>query len=409
MSALRAIGACWRCKFLRKPCDPETRCGWCPRPKENGSSKEVLSAWADLGCQRGTFESSTHPIVLCPNSFTIFSSDYDYTKCGSILDATLWITARQNALNQANRLWRTNLLERDKALEKIGHSMAGSENSLSPHNRRVRDVFVECFLESSFSNLDEEWPKPELIPLNECILAIAWESATSELESLVKLLPRAAAYQADHQQDQLIAQSFICLRSCLEAMRVKSSYNKDDHLPHDQCVVASCQIECFAELKKNISLYLTELSRVFFKKANMRNKQQWWLSCFYSFCIQSLVKKLLLALETRQSDGGFLACREYLQLPIKLFIAISSNHDPLVADIKKFGELELGRIPPNLHDEEEANYKVAQIAVDRCKWKADGVSGSAEYLRRLFANFEAVEQTKSTRQNADRQVIIEID
>jgi hypothetical protein len=42
---------------------------------------------------------------------------------------------------------------------------------------------------------------------------------------------------------------------------------------------------------------LGELSRVFFLKENMREKTTWWLSAFYSFCIQSFVRKALIEVE----------------------------------------------------------------------------------------------------------------
>jgi len=123
----------------------------------------------------------------------------------------------------------------------------------------------------------------------------------------------------------------------------------------------------------------------------MLAKEQWWLSTFYSFCIQSRVKKLLIALETEQSDGGFDACREYLQLPIKLFIAVSNKYDPLLVVAL------------------ECTYIFERLAVDAYNWEANGISGSAEYLRKLFANSEEHESTPSAEQHGFSQEIIEID
>ena len=112
--------------------------------------------------------------------------------------------------------------------------------------------------------------------------------------------------------DQLIAQSLICLRACLEGLRVKGGakggikdFISDELIPHKLCSSSFCKVEYIAQVKANICMYLEELSRVFFKKVNMRVKRHWWLSTLYSFCIQSLVRICLLKLETRLLTWAF--------------------------------------------------------------------------------------------------------
>src|SRR5450756_1173675 len=82
-------------------------------------------------------------------------------------------------------------------------------------------------------------------------------------------------------QDQLIAQSLICLRSSLEAFNMHESgflkYNS-----HQACSKSSCLFDCIRKVNIDIDLFLTELSRVFFAKENMRAREKWWLSTFYS-------------------------------------------------------------------------------------------------------------------------------
>ncbi|KAE8442727.1 hypothetical protein EG329_002918 [Mollisiaceae sp. DMI_Dod_QoI] len=101
-------------------------------------------------------------------------------------------------------------------------------------------------------------------------------------------------------QDQLIAQSLICLRTCAEFLRVKAS-GLLNPLWHNACESRNCKIECIDNLNMHLSIFSQELSRVFFKKDNLRSKRPWWLSAFYSFCIQSVVRRALLKL-TQDTD-----------------------------------------------------------------------------------------------------------
>lgn len=64
----------------------------------------------------------------------------------------------------------------------------------------------------------------------------------------------------------------------------------------------------------HIGLYLQELSRVFFKKENGKCRHPWWLSAFYSFCIQSYVRRALveLAKDIQDTEGpGVDICTAY--------------------------------------------------------------------------------------------------
>jgi hypothetical protein len=84
----------------------------------------------------------------------------------------------------------------------------------------------------------------------------------------------------------------------------------------------------------NITLYLDELSRVFFKtKETLYDKGPWWLSTFYRFCIQSFVRTTLMELMgvSSATKERSIAASQYLYLPIRLFIATSSSfRDPLL-------------------------------------------------------------------------------
>jgi hypothetical protein len=129
----------------------------------------------------------------------------------------------------------------------------------------------------------------------------------------------------------------------------------------------------------HINSYLDELSQVFFGKKNMRNKRTWWLSTFYSFCIQNLVRKILMALDPSAFGSQTSRYREYLYDPIKLFIASSGVYDPLMEsweNISNEEELTEGRNPSDLRE--------AQLAVRQSDWEEMGIKSSTDYLKKAF-------------------------
>jgi hypothetical protein len=165
-------------------------------------------------------------------------------------------------------------------------------------------------------------------------------------------------------------------------MRVKAAgFLKDP--AHGFCAPSSCKIECISNLDMHLTLYLDELSRVFFKKENMRNKKSCWLSIFYSFCIQSTVRKALIALEndaatSNNTDGGSLVRKQYLHLPVRLFIASSGPYDPLITRVSSSSS-SAERDGPSVLDCE-----AACIAVNQAGWKPRGIRCSGDYLKELF-------------------------
>ena len=173
-------------------------------------------------------------------------------------------------------------------------------------------------------------------------------------------------------QDQLIAQSFICLRSSLEALRAYRSGFSSSRW-HETCK-SSCSHDSIKTLNISISVYVDELSRVFFKPDSAKNRKPWWLSAFYSFCIQSFVRQNLINLETEplRLDGGCLPAKDYLLIPVHLFIASSGKYDPIA-----FPET-CGK------NVDKTDYQEAQRAIE---WKfctANGIHDSKHYLRNLF-------------------------
>jgi len=370
-----------------KQCTSETPCVLCPKTNDK-------SHWGAVGCHRGTFQASMRPIVFCDSD----TENQKRTRADDLDGTVFWTVCQERRL--VNSAWEKLLWERDSGLERLGHSADYASGHDEFHlNAHLQPLFTTCFPGSRFSPLVGQSPSAS-VPLNECILATAWDimhcpkfalilPGSQTLNSLVSLLPRAAKYQEEYQEDQLIAQSLICLRTCLETMRVKASPAWPELSIHNRCRPSKCVIECVAQLEANITIYLEELSRVFFKKVNMRKKHLWWLSAFYSFCIQSYVKKCLMELEIEVPDKEGLASEEYLKLPVSLFIASSGTFDPLMDDSTRpevgGGEVGIEGQVPNYYTE-------ARIAVGQNKWVTDGISGSADYLRNLFEDQEVEDQ-----------------
>jgi hypothetical protein len=180
----------------------------------------------------------------------------------------------------------------------------------------------------------------------------------------------------------LIAQSLICLRSCLEAIRVEAlGFLKRDY--HIACDYDICKIQCIANLDLNLTFYLDELSRVFFKKENAKNKADWYISAFYSFCIQAIVRKALLSLSRDGilkgvgtpclmsfKDSALSASHQFLHLAIHLFIATSGTYDPLKSDYSTIDEASRPSHKKDLISLQEA------LGVP--------IKDSGEYLKQLF-------------------------
>jgi hypothetical protein len=144
----------------------------------------------------------------------------------------------------------------------------------------------------------------------------------------------------------------------------------------------------------HLKMYFDELSRVFFKKQNIGDKAAWWLSTFYSFCIQSLVRRTLIQLTENVSydtaSQGLAQSKQYLHIPLRLFIASSGAYDPLnhsmsTLDRRQYGKDDRTPRPEDIHQ--------ARSAVRQSGWCSIGVSNSADYLRKLFEDDGSVLET----------------
>ncbi|KAH8749699.1 hypothetical protein F5882DRAFT_310679 [Hyaloscypha sp. PMI_1271] len=145
----------------------------------------------------------------------------------------------------------------------------------------------------------------------------------------------------------------------------------------------------------NITFYLDELARVLFKKENLRSKGPSWLSIFYSFCIQSLVRtSLRKSLRFTTINGASetnVAANQYLYLPLRLFIASNSGFkDPLLSDESAgYG------FPSTEHSQQ------AGEAVNYADWNSSGNHNSGEYLNKIFQDDGSVLEASPAKVRVD--------
>lgn len=135
-----------------------------------------------------------------------------------------------------------------------------------------------------------------------------------------------------------------------------------------------CNEETITTLSSSITRYIDQLSLVFSKKENLRSKT-WWLSAFYSLIIQSMVRKLLLSLVNSFQLSPLSNIKQYLHLAIRLFIASSRKHDPLVHDWSGSDSIPLETIQ---------DYETVKFSVRQDEWISTGSKNSGEFLQRVF-------------------------
>lgn len=90
-----------------------------------------------------------------------------------------------------------------------------------------------------------------------------------------------------------------------------------------------------------------------------------------------MVKTILMELVKNSTPDSreHTAVTEYLDMPLRLFAAVSGFYDPLVKDPTS------GR---SSNDDGDQVIFSAQMAVGQKSWKDKGISGSIDYLKRLF-------------------------
>ncbi|CAD6444479.1 d421b121-ec5e-43db-98e0-5841cd8ee22f [Sclerotinia trifoliorum] len=379
-NAVKALGACWRCRFLRKPCDAQTCCSQC-KGKQGGP-------WHSIGCKRGEIKNKMLPISLCSRK-TI----------GSL---------HSPAISDMNRPWlHANHCSREIFEQREKDLLPGIMRGSSPtevhrflQNLETGESPLCAVLKKTRMSLVEksnETVSAVLKPLDYCIMTILWGLLECEkaqraihlwmalhsgtLEDFIILLNAAAVYQASIGSNQLIAYSLTCLRTCVEALHVKALGGFEGS--HEACDFSTCKVDCIRNIELQMEQYLDELSRVVFMKENMRSRI-WWLSAFYSLCIQGVIRQFLILLsstgQNQVSESDESSSAQYLHIAIRLFTVSSGNHDPLIKDwSSELAFLSTDGGAPSIED-----YQNAQLAIKQTDWRLKGIKKSGNYLKRLF-------------------------
>ncbi|KAK9772399.1 putative C2H2-type domain-containing protein [Seiridium cardinale] len=126
--------------------------------------------------------------------------------------------------------------------------------------------------------------------------------------------------------------------STKDALNIGSLEEFADLLHHATLFEEECgDIHCLDSLSVAIKTYTEELSQVILREGKSQQNKRWWLSTFYSLCIQSHVRHGLKVIESQlktpsKSNPAAVTASEYLQLAVQLFYAASSEYDPIALD-----------------------------------------------------------------------------
>ncbi|KAI1413169.1 hypothetical protein F5Y13DRAFT_198908 [Hypoxylon sp. FL1857] len=359
--ALKEVGACWRCKILRKKCDPHQPCKACPR------SGTHTSRWQTIGCKRGTLLDHTPYVSLCPKA------------------SALGLAAVNNAFDAAQQVSRTS------GVDKVELCLQDASTRLDGICASENDTYTKIVLEILCSPIAITTDIPLSLRHDVVgnVIHITWGlidvASTREIlhiksvEQTLDVLKAAVAYETEYGQSQAVPIAIKCFRNCIEILRLHDSGHLMPKL-HDECVANKCQIQPFQELSSSVKSFTDELSKVIFRKENRLHEKRWWLSTFYSLWIQSLVRRTIRFIETQAivqlSPEIRHACSSYPLLALELFEAASASFDPLVSAWSLDDE------PPNMDLRLMKYYRLAQKALSG-QW-ASGAGSSIDFLRCLY-------------------------
>ncbi|KAI1135999.1 hypothetical protein F5Y05DRAFT_121317 [Hypoxylon sp. FL0543] len=358
---LKEVGACWRCKILRKKCDPHQPCKACPRSGMNNSR------WQAVGCKRGTLLDHIPQISLCPKANALVPIDVDET-----LNA-----AREVPRAPGGEKSQLCLQEASDRLDRI----CSSEN----------DTYAKIVLEILCSPMAilNDMPLSLRHDIVGDVIHITWgliEVASARdilhiksVEQTLDVLKAAVTYETEYGQSQAVPVAIKCFRSCIEILRLHDGGHLISGL-HDECMASKCQVQPFQDLSSSVKSFTDELSKVIFRKENRLHEKRWWLSAFYGFWIQSHVRRTIRFVESQTtfqlSPETKHACSSYLLLALELFEAASASFDPLVS------AWSLDEEPPNMDFRLMKYYRLAQKALSG-QWACDAGS-SIDLLRCLY-------------------------
>ncbi|KAK3311068.1 uncharacterized protein B0T15DRAFT_386282 [Chaetomium strumarium] len=391
MKALEgAGGACWRCKVLRRKCDPDSPCRCCLQSVPTPHLGEDAPLWPLIGCRRGPLRDSIPAQLLCPRS------NRHPCLAGGERPAA---SRRCHSVDAADRCL---LAAEDQRLADMKAVLEGASYKLSitdPPLNSSFSLFIETGRYRDRECLKRSYSyEGKSVTYTELIAMIAWELAENSAllplleirswDGFMNMLETACVYESEVGQTSLVILSIVCLRHSLEALRLHSA-NLLEPEAHESCGGGQCRVECIRNLSSRVATYIDELSSVVFNKENMRDRR-WWLSTFYSLYIQSYVRHALIAIEKQlrfQSADDVpaedLTATQYLHLPAVLFTAASAKYDPLLGDGRLHYALTDHSVIPET-SVPELHHACARVACEVNKWAEVGIRTPYQFLRRLL-------------------------
>ncbi|KAI1475629.1 hypothetical protein K445DRAFT_274342 [Daldinia sp. EC12] len=369
---LKEVGACWRCKFLRKKCDPDQPCKACPR------SGTINSRWHTIGCKRGTLLDHMPRISLCPKSNVHGTLDINTILNPMKLKPDILedIGVGSCLQDASDRLDRAFVSESDTyakvVLEILCSPMAIAANtSLSlRHDTEANAIHIA-------------WGLIDVTSAKEILLI-------KSMEQVFDVIKAAITFETEYGQSQAVPLAIKCLRDCIDIIRLQDGGYLSYEL-HDDCVPGTCCVRPFQELSSNIQAFAEELSKVIFRKENRLHEKRWWLSAFYGLWIQSYVRRTIRFLETQPEFRCTSETKQtysgYLLIALELFDATSASFDPLMSTWS------LEEEPPNMDLRLMKYYRLAQKALS--EQLTDHIGSSIDYLRRLYYDGDAAATAQS--------------
>ncbi|KAI0555638.1 hypothetical protein F4679DRAFT_519291 [Xylaria curta] len=360
---LKVIGACWRCKILRKKCDPDQPCKACPRA-------ENKSRWQNIGCKRGNLLDHCPRICLCPK---------DATLGGRQARQSLTIF---DSYSQTSRKANIHLQNAFSRLESILDSADDTYMNV------VLDILCSPIVELDTMRLSREHN------LESNLVIIAWTLIDSlsvktvlqveHIDQTLEVMKAAITYEMEYGRSSIAALAIECLRNCVDMLRLHEPGYLIPTL-HADCDPQQCRVESFRELNSGISAFIEEFSRIIFRKENRATERKWWLSAFYGLYIQSFVRRTITFVEDQslahlRDHELHRNCSSYLNLATNLFEAASASYDPLVST----WSLEKEPIDHKFDVRLIKYYRLAQEALKTDLWAQNDVQSSFEFISIAF-------------------------
>ena len=201
MKALEgAGGACWRCKVLRRKCNPGTTCRCCLQSVATPSVGEDAPLWPIIGCRRGKLRDAMVEQVLCPKARGTRQS-HESGRCGSF-------RSRRSVESVSDRCL---LAAESQRLADMKAVLEGASEKISIAHGDMRGDFVSFVEAGRYRNqecLCRSFPfQDSSVTYSELIATIAWELAENKAvlplleirswKGLMSMLETACIYEAE--------------------------------------------------------------------------------------------------------------------------------------------------------------------------------------------------------------------